>query len=109
MVVGDSAFGFSGMEVETAVRYGLPLKIIIINNNGIGSGYDEIDKSSPLNVPVNALTPQANYHFIAHAFGAKGAAVKDHQGLKEKLDEMLSDNNLWILNVFIDPSAGRKP
>jgi thiamine pyrophosphate-dependent acetolactate synthase large subunit-like protein len=35
MVVGDSAFGFSGMEVETACRYKLPLKIIIVNNSGI--------------------------------------------------------------------------
>ena len=38
MVVGDSAFGFSGMEIETACRYKLPLKVIIINNNGITSG-----------------------------------------------------------------------
>jgi thiamine pyrophosphate-dependent acetolactate synthase large subunit-like protein len=38
MIVGDSAFGFSGMEVETACRYKLPLKIIIVNNNGITSG-----------------------------------------------------------------------
>jgi thiamine pyrophosphate-dependent acetolactate synthase large subunit-like protein len=57
MVVGDSAFGFSGMEVETASRYGLPLKIIIINNNGILNGVEEIDKSDIMGIPVNALTP----------------------------------------------------
>lgn len=108
MVVGDSAFGFSGMEVETAARYGLALKIIIINNNGIGSGYEEIDKSDLQNIPVNALTPYADYHLIAKAFGGKGESVKDHTNLQIKLDEMLSDNNLWILNVFIDPSSGRK-
>lgn len=36
-VVGDSAFGFSAMELETATRYNLPLIVIILNNNGIYS------------------------------------------------------------------------
>lgn len=36
-VVGDSAFGFSAMELDTATRYNLPLIIIILNNNGIYS------------------------------------------------------------------------
>ena len=70
MVVGDSAFGFSGMEVETALRYNLPLKIIIINNNGIGRGYEELEKEDTgQSIPVNALTVKANYHLISHAFG----------------------------------------
>lgn len=33
-VEGDSAFGFSGMELETIYRYNLPIVVIIINNNG---------------------------------------------------------------------------
>lgn len=44
MVVGDSAFGFSGMELETAARYHLPIKVVVINNNGIVMGVDEIEK-----------------------------------------------------------------
>ncbi|XP_018596148.1 2-hydroxyacyl-CoA lyase 1 isoform X3 [Scleropages formosus] len=39
-VEGDSAFGFSGMEVETMCRYKLPVIIIVVNNNGIYSGVD---------------------------------------------------------------------
>jgi len=39
-VEGDSAFGFSGMELETACRYKLPIIFIIINNNGIYGGLD---------------------------------------------------------------------
>jgi thiamine pyrophosphate-dependent acetolactate synthase large subunit-like protein len=62
MVVGDSAFGFSGMEVETAARYGLPLKIVIINNSGITRGVEEIEDKSKVNdIPVTALTPKADY------------------------------------------------
>ncbi|MEE6516755.1 hypothetical protein FKM82_026457 [Ascaphus truei] len=40
-VEGDSAFGFSGMEVETMCRYNLPIIVIVVNNNGIYSGFDE--------------------------------------------------------------------
>ena len=34
-VEGDSAFGFSGMEIETMTRHKLPIIIVIFNNNGI--------------------------------------------------------------------------
>lgn len=40
-VEGDSAFGFSGMEIETMVRYNLPITIFIVNNNGIYGGFDQ--------------------------------------------------------------------
>lgn len=40
-VEGDSAFGFSGMEIETMHRYQLPIIIIIVNNGGIYSGFDK--------------------------------------------------------------------
>lgn len=40
-VEGDSAFGFSGMEIETMVRYQLPIIIVVVNNGGIYGGFDE--------------------------------------------------------------------
>jgi 2-hydroxyacyl-CoA lyase 1 len=70
MVVGDSAFGFSAMELETAARYNMPLKVIIINNNGISRGTEEITKEdNALTIPVYALLPDAKYELISIAFG----------------------------------------
>ena len=40
-VEGDSAFGFSGMEVETICRYGLPVCVVVLNNNGVYRGTDK--------------------------------------------------------------------
>ena len=37
-IEGDSAFGFSGMELETICRYQLPVVTVIMNNNGIYRG-----------------------------------------------------------------------
>jgi len=109
MVVGDSAFGFSGMEMETAARYKMPLKVIIINNNGIGSGFDDIeDFQKEKAIPVNALLPQAHYEQISVAFGGKGALVTEHEELKKAVKQMLEDDQMWVLNVMIDPSSSRK-
>ena len=40
-IQGDSAFGFSGMELETIYRYKLPILIIVMNNNGIYFGLND--------------------------------------------------------------------
>lgn len=58
--MGDSAFGFSGMEVETATRYGLPIVVIIINNNGIFMGVEELSQENK-SIPVTALNPTTQY------------------------------------------------
>ena len=67
-VEGDSAFGFSGLEVETIARYKLPIVLIIVNNNGIYSGfesplYEEItEEGEPtLTSPPTALLPAVRY------------------------------------------------
>lgn len=66
MVVGDSAFGFSGMEMETCARYKMPIKIIVVNNNGITQGLDEFDdKRDPKELPVTALLPGSKYEMIS--------------------------------------------
>ena len=82
MVVGDSAFGFSCMELETAARYKLPLKVIIINNNGIGIGTEEIDPdATPKDLMVNFLSPTARHELIAEAFGGVGRTTDTFEGL----------------------------
>lgn len=86
MVVGDSAFGFSGMELETAARYHLPLKVVVINNNGIVMGTDEIEKdSTPKDISVLHLSPWAKYEQVAIALGGKGRAVNNHADLRNAM------------------------
>jgi 2-hydroxyacyl-CoA lyase 1 len=105
-VEGDSAFGFSGMEVETACRYQLPITFIVINNNGIGGGVDEID---PARVPVSVYTPRARYEKIIEAFGGRGFFVTRPAELGPALKEALADPRPTIVNVMINPRADRKP
>ncbi|XP_068180581.1 2-hydroxyacyl-CoA lyase 1 [Antennarius striatus] len=115
-VEGDSAFGFSGMEVETMCRYNLPVVIIVVNNNGIYSGMDlktwqEMAKMGDLTAvaPPVSLLPEARYDEVMTAFGGRGFLVRTVEELHSALQLSLSD---WerpsLLNVLIDPFSDRK-
>uniref|UniRef100_A0A7N6BKN1 2-hydroxyacyl-CoA lyase n=1 Tax=Anabas testudineus TaxID=64144 RepID=A0A7N6BKN1_ANATE len=115
-VEGDSAFGFSGMEVETMCRYNLPVVIIVVNNNGIYSGVDpetwkEMAKMGDLTAiaPPVTLLPEARYDKIMAALGGRGFLVRTVEELRSALQLSLSD---WekpsLLNILIDPSSDRK-
>lgn len=109
MVIGDAAFGFSAMELETAQRYGLHLTVIIINNNGIYSGVDELPSKSPLEIPVTAMSVQNRYEKMADCFGGTGHFIKTHEELTKALNVALSEDSLHILNVMIDTTGQKKP
>jgi 2-hydroxyacyl-CoA lyase 1 len=107
-VEGDSAFGFSGMEVETACRYRLPIVFVIINNNGIGFGFEELPEDRFQSPPM-AYTIEAGYEKMIEGFGGKGYSVRTPAELSASLKQALDDGMPSIINVHIDPHARAKP
>src|SRR5438552_2322184 len=98
-VEGDSAFGFSGMEVEVACRYGMPITFIILNNNGIGGGPSSLDPSKPV-LPV-AYVPNARYEKVIEAFGGDGYYVESPDELRPALEAAMSSGKPSVVNVMI--------
>lgn len=110
LVIGDSAFGFSGMEIETMARYKLPIIVVIINNNGIFTGIDEIEKDdNALSLPITGLHPEAKYELLADAFGGVGASAKTPEEVSKAMDAALKDDKVHVINVAIDPYGSKKP
>lgn len=116
-VEGDSAFGFSAMEVETMFRYKLGIVIIVVNNNGIYSGFSEevwkdITMEGPITKvsPPSSLTPNTHYEALAKLGNGKGFFCNTLEELRNALDEglMITDAPT-IINVMINPSSDRKP
>ncbi len=105
-VEGDSAFGFSGMEVEVACRYGMPITFIILNNNGISGGPSTIDRSRPL-LPM-ALLPQARYEKVIEAFGGDGYFVETPDQLRPTLEKAFASGKPNVVNIMINAQAQRK-
>jgi 2-hydroxyacyl-CoA lyase 1 len=104
-VQGDSAFGFSAMEVEVACRYRLDITWVIVNNNGIGGGVEEL--TDP--IPPSVYTPRAHYERVIEAFGGKGYYVESPAELERALKEAIAERGPSVINVIINPRAQRKP
>ena len=88
-VEGDSGFGFSGMEVETICRLGLPVKTVVLNNGGIGASAGEEPNVEGL-LPPGALTRGARYDLMMEAFGGRGYNVEDPADLRKALDDSMA-------------------
>ncbi|XP_059640297.1 2-hydroxyacyl-CoA lyase [Cornus florida] len=109
-VEGDSGFTFSAIEVETLVRYNLPVVVIVFNNGGVYGG----DRRSPEEVTgphksdpaPTSFVPGAKYHVVMEAFGGKGYLVGTPEELKSALTEAFSARKPAVINVTIDPFAG---
>ena len=105
-VEGDAAFGFSGMEVEVAVRHNLPITFIVFNNNGIGGGPDDIERAR---MSPGAYVPDARYERVIEAFGGLGIYVEDPRDLQPALQKAFDHKGPSVINVKISNQSRRRP
>src|SRR5438445_7907112 len=104
-IEGDSAFGFSGMEVETICRYNLPVCIVVFNNNGIYRGTD-VNPTGCSDVATPVFVKQPRYDKIAEAFGGVGVNATTPDELKRAVNEAMDSGKPTLINAVIDPAAG---
>jgi oxalyl-CoA decarboxylase len=102
-IEGDSAFGFSGMEIETICRYRLPVTVVILNNGGVYRGDEAPVGSHPAPTVLNA---RARHELIAEAFGGKGYHVTAPAELRSALAEAIASGGPSIIDCELDPAAG---
>jgi len=103
-VEGDSAFGFSGMEVETICRYKLPVCIVIFNNDGIYRGTD-VNKVSSDPAPT-VFVKGSRYDKMIEAFGGTGVNATSPDELKRAVSEAMDSGKPTLINAVLDPGAG---
>jgi oxalyl-CoA decarboxylase len=104
-VEGDSAFGFSGMEVETICRYNLPVCIVVFNNNGIYRGTD-VNPAGGSDVATTVFVKDSRYDKMMEAFGGVGVNVTTPDELKRAVDKAMDSGQPTLINAVIDPAAG---
>jgi oxalyl-CoA decarboxylase len=102
-IEGDSAFGFSGMEIETICRYRLPVTVVILNNGGVYRGDEASTGRDPAPTVLNA---RAHHELIAEAFGGKGYHVTTPAELRAALAEAIADGGPSVIDCELDPAAG---
>jgi oxalyl-CoA decarboxylase len=104
-IEGDSAFGFSGMEVETICRYDLPVCVVILNNNGVYRG-DEKNPISGKDPAPLVFVKNARYEKLMEAFGGVGVHVTTPAELRAAMEEALRSRRPTLINAIIDETAG---
>jgi len=103
-IEGDSAFGFSGMEVETICRYDLPVCIVVFNNDGIYRGTD-VNKAGSDPAPT-VFVKGSRYDRMMEAFGGVGVNATTPDELKRAVDAAMDSGKPTLINAVIDPAAG---
>jgi oxalyl-CoA decarboxylase len=104
-IEGDSAFGFSGMEVETICRYNLPVCVVIFNNNGIYRGTD-VNPTDSSDLSPMVFVKDARYNMMMEAFGGAGVHVTTPQELSRAVNAAMDSGKPTLINAAIDPTVG---
>ena len=104
-VCGDSAFGFSGMEIETICRYELPVCTVVFNNNGVYRGTD-VNPSGGKDVAPTVFVKGSRYDKLIEAFGGIGYHVTTTAELEKAVNEAIKLGKPALINAVIDESAG---
>ena len=104
-VEGDSAFGFSGMEIETICRYNLPVCIVVFNNGGIYRGTDK-NPTGGQDVAPTVFVKDARYDKMMEAFGGVGIYATSPDELSRAVKEAIASGKPTLVNAVIDENAG---
>jgi oxalyl-CoA decarboxylase len=100
-IEGDSAFGFSGMELETICRYRLPVTAVVLNNSGVYRG----DEPSPTGDPAPTYL-SARHDLMITAFGGTGHRAHAPAEVSSALRAALASGQPTLIDCVIDPSDG---
>jgi oxalyl-CoA decarboxylase len=103
-VEGDSAFGFSGMEIETICRYKLPVCVVVFNNDGIYRGTEVNSASS--DPATTVFVKGSRYDKMIEAFGGVGVNATSPDELRRAVNQAMDSGTPTLINAVIDPAAG---
>ena len=116
---GDSAFGFSALEVETMSRYGMDILIFVINNGGVYHG-DSDDATSWLELMQNtaqgkegglrstSLGWEVGYEKLARMCGGEGWVVRTEEELEEATRRGFESDKVCVVNVMVEAGKASK-
>jgi acetolactate synthase-1/2/3 large subunit len=108
LIAGDGAFGLNGMEMETAMRFGLPMTVVVGNDGGWGQIRNPQLQLFGAERAVGTSLPFTRYDRLVEALGGRGAHVTDPRDLKPALERALGSDEVWCINAVLDPAAYRR-
>jgi acetolactate synthase-1/2/3 large subunit len=103
LLLGDGAFGFSGMEFDTLARHGVAV-VGLVGNNGIWA-LEKHPMEFLYGYSLAAeLRPETRYDELVGALGCHGELVREPAELKPALERAFAAGKPALVNVLTDPS-----
>jgi thiamine pyrophosphate-dependent acetolactate synthase large subunit-like protein len=103
LVEGDAGFMMHLPEFETAVRYGLPILVVLFNDQLLGAEYHKA-VAKGLNADLARITTP-DLGAVGRALGGRGTLVKDLDTLRTAIDEYVADPAPTIIDARISTSV----
>jgi len=108
LIAGDGAFGLNGMEIETAVRFKLPMTVVIGNDGGWGQIRNPQLSFFGAERAVGTSLPFTRFDRMVEALGGRGAYVTEAAEIRPAIERALASDEVWCVNVQLDPAAYRR-
>lgn len=110
-IVGDSAFGFSGMDFSTICRFRLPCTVVVFNNGGIYNATGVNPSTNPANScdpAPTTLDPEARYDKLGQTWGARTYYVTTPAELTVALTEAIASKGPCLIDVQLAGNSGKE-
>ncbi len=108
LIAGDGAFGLNGMEMETAVRFGLPMAVVIGNDGGWGQIRNPQRSFFGAERAVGTSLPFTRFDRMVEALGGRGIHVTEPAEIRPAIEKALGSGEVYCVNVVLDPAAYRR-
>jgi acetolactate synthase-1/2/3 large subunit len=105
LLLGDGAAGFSLMDVDTMVRHGLPVVMVMGNNSAWALEKGPMQMLYGYDV-IADLAPRTPYHAVVQALGGAGETVTDPREIGPAIDRAFDSGVPYLVNVITDVAAG---
>ncbi len=105
VIQGDGSFGFNGMDYETALRFKLPMVVVVGNDAAWGQiRLPQVQLFGPEKSPATQLAP-TRYDKVVEALGGYGEHVTQPAQIRPALERALASGTVACVNVMLDPEA----
>ena len=105
---GDGAFGWNGMEMDSAIRHNLPIVVVISNNGGFTShqtGWGAAGIRGGRGPNVGRDLGFQRYDKMVEAFGGYGEFVEKPDQIRPAIERAIKSGKVALVNVCTDPDA----
>lgn len=108
LIAGDGALGLNGMEMETAVRFRLPMTVVVGNDGGWGQIRNPQLSFFGEERAVATSLPTTRFDLMVEALGGRGVLIREPKEIGPALERALNSGDVWCINVVLDPAAYRR-